>query len=129
MLIDVDNFKEINDRYGHPAGDAVLVKLAAILQTAMRTDDLVARYGGDEFVALMRCAPDVAARRAEEIRAAIETQEFTWENKIMHTTVSVGLLSCKGAASRSIDGLLRAVDAALYDAKERGRNQVVAVSL
>jgi diguanylate cyclase (GGDEF)-like protein len=129
MLIDVDNFKEINDRFGHPAGDAVLVQLAGLLQTAMRTDDLVARYGGDEFVALMRCPPDIARRRAEDILAAIESNEFLWDNKVLRTTVSIGLLCCENDCNGNIDALLCAVDAALYDAKQRGRNRVVTVTL
>lgn len=129
MLIDVDNFKEINDRFGHPAGDAVLVQLAGILQSAMRPNDLVARYGGDEFVALMHCAPDVAKRRAEDILSVIDAHAFQWERETLRTTVSIGLLSCKDENCGNIDTMLCAVDTALYDAKQRGRNQVVAITL
>lgn len=128
MLIDLDNFKEINDHYGHAAGDAVLVQIASFLENSMRSGDLVARYGGDEFVAHMRCSPEVGTQRAREIRAAIESREFDWHDQPMRVTVSVGLLHGDVQEQNDVQTLLHRVDTAMYEAKRKGRNLVVEVS-
>jgi diguanylate cyclase (GGDEF)-like protein len=128
MLIDLDNFKEINDHYGHVAGDAVLVQIAGFLENSMRAGDLVARYGGDEFVAHMRCSSEVGTARAREIRAAIENREFDWREQKMRITVSVGLLYGNVHEQNDVETLLHRVDTAMYEAKRKGRNLVVEVS-
>lgn len=125
MLIDIDHFKDINDHYGHGAGDAVLSQVARILDGTMRTGDLVARYGGDEFVAQMRCTEEVGMQRAAEIRETIEKYAIQWEDMTIHTTVSVGLYCWDVAEEISVSKLLHEADTAMYKAKKKGRNTVV----
>jgi len=133
MLIDIDNFKEINDKYGHAAGDAVLVQIAPILKMNMRPNDLVARYGGDEFVIQMNCAAEIGLTRAREIRTYLQNYEFDWQGHKIKTTVSIGLLHPDKhehltPAQYDIETLLQKADAAMYDAKKKGRNTVVQIS-
>jgi diguanylate cyclase (GGDEF)-like protein len=115
MLIDVDHFKEINDEFGHPAGDDKLREVARALRRELRTTDLVARYGGDEFVVV---APDAtretAATLAERLRSAAA---------MCDTSVSIGYALYPDDAGDQ-DGLIGAADTALYRAKEAGRNCV-----
>ena len=133
MLIDIDNFKDINDRYGHAAGDAVLVQIAPILKMNMRPNDLVARYGGDEFVIQMNCAAEVGLSRAREIRTYLQNYEFDWQGHKIKTTVSIGLLhpEQKNGANLvqlDIETLLHKADSAMYHAKKKGRNTVVQIA-
>jgi len=130
MLIDIDNFKEINDRYGHAAGDAVLIQIAPILKLNMRTSDIVARYGGDEFVIQMNCDTEVGINRAREIRTYLENYQFSWQDNDITATVSIGLLHPANnldsdISKHNIETLLQKADAAMYDAKRQGRNTVV----
>jgi diguanylate cyclase (GGDEF)-like protein len=133
MLIDIDNFKDINDKYGHAAGDAVLVQIAPILKMNMRPSDLVARYGGDEFVIQMNCASEVGMARAREIRNYLQNYEFEWQSTKITATVSIGLLhpdSKNGGkiGKYDIETLLQKADVAMYNAKKKGRNTVVQVT-
>ena len=133
MLIDIDNFKDINDRYGHAAGDAVLVQIAPILKMNMRPNDMVARYGGDEFVIQMNCAAEVGLSRAREIRTYLQNYEFYWQHYKIKTTVSIGLLHPEqnNGGSRvdvDIETLLQKADSAMYNAKKKGRNTVVQIA-
>lgn len=133
MLIDIDNFKEINDRYGHAAGDAVLIQMAPILKMNMRPNDLVARYGGDEFVIQMNCASEVGMTRAREIRNYLQNYQFEWQGKKIGTTVSIGLLhpdanNGGNVARYDIETLLQKADIAMYNAKKKGRNTVVQIT-
>ena len=133
MLIDIDNFKDINDKYGHAAGDAVLIQIAPILKMNMRPNDLVARYGGDEFVIQMNCASEVGMIRAREIRNYLQNYEFEWQGTKIKTTVSIGLLhpDSKNAGEvkkYDIETLLQKADVAMYNAKKKGRNTVVQIS-
>ncbi|MGD8558337.1 MAG: diguanylate cyclase [Gammaproteobacteria bacterium] len=133
MLIDIDNFKDINDQYGHAAGDAVLVQIAPILKMNMRPNDLVARYGGDEFVIQMNCAAEVGMTRAREIRAYLQNYEFEWQGHKIKTTVSIGLLhpdnrNGSEPIHHNIETLLQKADMAMYNAKKKGRNTVVQIA-
>ena len=125
LLLDVDRFKTINDRYGHGMGDVVLKRIAAILRGSVRGTDLPARYGGDEFaVLLVNTGTAKASQVAERIRCEAERQVFEAEPGL-HCTLSVGVAEAT-AQDASLDSWVRAADAALYRAKAAGRNRVVA---
>lgn len=125
ILIDIDKFKVINDHYGHAAGDMVIKEVAYLLSSAMRNDDLVARYGGDEFIGQLRCSYKVGLERARRIRVLVEQHDFTWQGQPIQVTVSIGLLHHDGDHDGEMAQLLEAVDKAMYAAKQQGRNQVM----
>jgi diguanylate cyclase (GGDEF)-like protein len=125
MLLDIDHFKSLNDRYGHPFGDQVLKRVGALLNASVYETDYVARYGGEEFVILLpRAEAAGALRKAEAIRAVIEAESFTVGFETVKVTVSIGLAHFPRDASGPEDLVARA-DAAMYAAKSGGRNQVV----
>ena len=128
MLVDIDHFKQINDAYGHAAGDTVLNHVARILERGMRSADLVARYGGDEFVAYMRCSNDVGMQRAREIREAIDNYAIPCNDKNIHITVSIGLYCQVLQPGLDVNKLLSNADDAMYRAKKQGRNRVVDIT-
>jgi two-component system, cell cycle response regulator len=125
LMIDIDHFKSVNDRWGHAAGDHVLKQVAETLRLRTRVFDSLARYGGEEFVVVMAGAStDDAQRAAERLRKAIEAVEFTPEPERQHRlTVSIGVIRSDNQDVTS-DQLLRAADRALYRAKRLGRNRV-----
>jgi diguanylate cyclase (GGDEF)-like protein len=125
MLLDIDHFKGLNDRYGHPFGDQVLKRVGAVLNASVYETDYVARYGGEEFVILLpRAEAAGAARKAEAIRAAIEAENFALGFETVKVTVSIGLAHFPRDAASPEDLVARA-DAAMYAAKSSGRNRVV----
>ena len=126
LMLDIDHFKRVNDHYGHAAGDSILRQLAAILKHASRSADLVFRYGGEEFAAVLSDADrGVALQIGERIRAQVEDNVFTWEGERIPLTLSIGVAVASGDESDS-QALISAADAALYRAKKEGRNRVVA---
>ena len=125
MLLDIDHFKSLNDRYGHPFGDQVLKHLGEVLNTAVYETDYVARYGGEEFVVLLpRAEPAGALRKAEAIRTAIEAEAFTVGFETVKVTVSIGLAHFPRDAATP-EELIAQADGAMYAAKSSGRNRVV----
>ena len=126
LMLDIDHFKRVNDDYGHAAGDAVLRQLADILKSSSRSVDLVFRYGGEEFAAILTNADRrIALQIGERIRSLVEKNEFLWEKRRIPLTISVGVAVATGAICDSL-ALIQAADAALYQAKASGRNRVVA---
>jgi diguanylate cyclase (GGDEF)-like protein len=120
-ILDVDHFKRINDEHGHIAGDGVLRQIAAIVREHVRGEDIAARIGGEEFAVLLPEAGAQAADAfAERLRAAIEAATFTPGGLQRRVTISIGIAHLAPARIRS----LRGADAALYEAKDRGRNRV-----
>jgi len=124
LLGDLDHFKKINDKFGHPIGDEVLRAVAGRLLGTVRPYDLVARYGGEEFlVVLPGCnAPDALAR-ADQLRAAIAAVPIPTAAGAMRITISIGVLATQQWGQPTADDVLREVDAALYAAKAAGRNR------
>jgi len=122
LLVDVDNFKDINDTHGHPAGDELLRYVGAMLRQHARKNDWCCRYGGDEFVVIMpETIKSDAATVADRIRTAIEAHVLAFENRQLRTTVSIGVASYPQDVTTKV-GLVKAADAALYAAKQNGRN-------
>ena len=126
MMLDADHFKRFNDTYGHDAGDAVLKHLAGMMSEAVRAEDVVCRYGGEEFAIIMSGAnAEQAYKRAEELREQVANEEFDWSGgPTGKTTISIGIAVFPDNA-RSREMLIRTADRALYEAKNTGRDRVV----
>lgn len=123
MMIDIDDFKDINDRYGHLAGDNVLVEISRIIKESVRETDTVARYGGEELAVVMPDAHiESAAYKAELLRRKIEAKDFSGHEGRFHITISIGLAAY---GSGTPHALISAADDALYKAKRAGKNRVV----
>lgn len=124
ILIDIDRFKNINDTYGHQAGDEVLRRLGSVLAAASRVEDVACRYGGEEFLVLMPTMSLPAARlRAEELRASVGATEIPFGSFRLGVTLSIGISVYPGHGM-SADELVKRADLALYKAKQGGRNQI-----
>jgi diguanylate cyclase (GGDEF)-like protein len=127
LMIDVDHFKSINDTYGHQCGDAVLVQVAEILGNNIRTNDILARIGGEEFAIAAPYSNRLAAVvLAERLRKAVESAEFMNGDTRVPITISVGVAAQDKNTPVTIDQLLARADARLYIAKRRGRNRLCA---
>jgi diguanylate cyclase (GGDEF)-like protein len=127
ILIDIDHFKKVNDTYGHPAGDAVLRQVATAIRHRLRTEDLFARIGGEEFAVLLRGTNRLgAARAAERLRATIAAVPAVVGGKTIPVTVSAGCAALACCRDRTQRELIAAADRRLYAAKRAGRNRVVA---
>jgi len=121
LLLDIDRFKQINDSYGHDAGDQVIKHLARILQEGTRGIDLAARIGGEEFaVILTETGLEGAIEVAERLRIAINTDNIPLVGRV---AASLGVAECPSSAQTSRE-LMAAADAALYEAKRKGRDRV-----
>jgi two-component system, cell cycle response regulator len=123
LIFDIDYFKNINDQYGHLAGDYVLRELARIVQERIRRDEVFARYGGEEFViALPETSLQGAVTLAENLRARVETHGFSFQGERIPVTISVGC-AVLGEEKTAAD-LIQLADDKLYEAKRGGRNRV-----
>lgn len=126
LMLDIDHFKQVNDTYGHAAGDAVLARFGAIISEHVRTSDFVARYGGEEFAAILPGAPlGPAMRLAERIRQAVEQLEVPYKELRIRVTTSIGAASEFPGESVDFRQLIDRADKNLYRAKRGGRNQVI----
>ncbi len=125
LLIDLDHFKLINDRYGHPTGDIVLKETAAVIRGALRQQDIFSRLGGEEFCVLL---PETGAQEAhgiaERLRFIVACHRSTHEIAAMTVTCSIGVAT-QAAPAQTLEALMAEADAAMYQAKRQGRNQVV----
>ena len=123
-VIDADHFKQVNDNFGHLAGDYVLRLMARVARETTRREELFARYGGEEFVLVM---PEKSAEHAhqytEKLRGLIEGTHFEFDGETIAVTVSIGLANLTPEI-RSVSEFVQAADSALYEAKSRGRNRV-----
>lgn len=127
MITDIDRFKSVNDTLGHDGGDEVLREFARRLRKNVRGMDLACRFGGEEFVIAMPDTDGTVARSvAERVREEIANTPFSVSNQSLGVTVSVGVASLKADAEDSMQDLLKRADRALYEAKNSGRNRVVA---
>jgi diguanylate cyclase (GGDEF)-like protein/PAS domain S-box-containing protein len=125
MLLDVDHFKSVNDRYGHLAGDLVLQFVAQECQRYMRTTDIFARYGGEEFICLLpEQTQKGAVELAERIRRMLEQAEVKYEVQSLKVTASVGLALLQGESGVTLEQLIDRADQALYQSKKNGRNRI-----
>jgi diguanylate cyclase (GGDEF)-like protein len=124
LILDIDHFKSINDRFGHPAGDEILKLFAAVVLNSLRISDLSGRIGGEEFAALLPCSLEEGVIAAERVREAFAESGIVVEDGPVDTTVSIGVAG--GPAGTELEVLLAAADTALYQAKRGGRNRVEA---
>ena len=123
MIIDADHFKKVNDRHGHQAGDAVLKRLAAVIRSTLRVEDVFARYGGEEFAIIARGIDNRhAVAFAERIRILVEKSSFVHKTTPIPMTVSIGVASLVDCRDASVDQLISLADSRLYIAKASGRN-------
>ena len=125
LVIDIDHFKQVNDVHGHAVGDEVLRETARRLQRGLRTTEVVGRWGGDEFIAVLRpCTLETAMRVAERSRIQVESLPILTRIGPIQLTVTVGAVVCPAGGAASPDRLIESADQALYRAKRAGRNRV-----
>ncbi|MBB1613532.1 MULTISPECIES: GGDEF domain-containing protein [Pseudomonas] len=125
LLLDIDDFKVINDTYGHPEGDIVLQRIAESGRAALRRGDLFGRIGGEEFAAVFPgCTADMARQVAERLQREIQRQNFSHQGQTFTITVSQGLTGLL-AEDESLDNLFARADSAMYEAKRQGKNRII----
>jgi two-component system cell cycle response regulator len=125
VLFDIDHFKKVNDTYGHAAGDLVLTELSALLMLSLRTEDVFARCGGEEFGVIGRGSDRAQGQViAERMRRAVEARQFVYEGKVIPVTISLGVAALPDAGIKDSAALTVAADQALYRSKQGGRNRV-----
>jgi two-component system cell cycle response regulator len=125
MMVDIDHFKRINDEYGHLAGDHVLRELAGLIKAKIRKEELIARFGGEEFAIVMpESGADKARKFAEKLRAMVAAHEFSFESRPIKVSISAGAVDMSREMSEPPQ-FIKAADANLLAAKRLGRNRVV----
>jgi diguanylate cyclase (GGDEF)-like protein len=130
ILVDIDHFRPVNEQHGNRAGDEVLRRVADLIRTALRKEDMLVRYGGEEFLVMLPEVPGPGAVVvAGRIRKAVEAEPIQVDEQSLRMTVSVGVSARLDEGPESIENLLARADEALALAKQRGRNRVVALSL
>jgi diguanylate cyclase (GGDEF)-like protein len=126
IMIDIDHFKNFNDRHGHDLGDRVLKEVAAAFNASLREVDLAARYGGEEFAILLpQTSREGALILAERLQTSIRGLAFKVDDRTLTVTASFGVASERDVRGKGPDDLVRAADAALYEAKHQGRDRIV----
>ncbi len=120
ILLDIDDFKVINDTFGHPVGDEVIKTVSGVLKDSVRSGDKVGRYGGEEFMIFLEDASNEELERISE-RIRVNIQDYKWDKEKIKTTVSIGVTKCFSEDSEEI---LHRVDELLYKAKRNGKNQI-----
>jgi diguanylate cyclase (GGDEF)-like protein len=125
LMFDIDHFKNINDTFGHLAGDYVLSELTRIITPTIRIEDTFARYGGEEFVLLSRNTRESALVVGERLRGSVEQHTFTHEEHVIRVTVSLGVACLPNPSINEPEDFIAAADKALYEAKRGGRNRLV----
>jgi two-component system, cell cycle response regulator len=129
VMLDLDRFKQLNDTHGHPTGDVVLGETARLLRENAREVDMIGRYGGEEFIAILPGADeDAAIHYAERVRGAVEQFVYRDAGKEIHMTLSAGVASGDPLDFDAPDELIKQADRALYEAKDSGRNRIVRAS-
>ncbi len=125
IMVDIDHFKTINDRYGHDEGDRALIHIASLLKASLRKHDVVARFGGEEFLVILpRAIMKDAVLVAERIRRSVEATPLCMGEEMVRLTVSLGIASIPAIWPESKEELTKCADTALYEAKGKGRNRV-----
>ncbi|MBA3817927.1 MAG: diguanylate cyclase [Deltaproteobacteria bacterium] len=125
LMLDLDHFKQINDTRGHLAGDAVLANLASVLMKAVRDEDVVARFGGEEIAVVLRATPiEPATLLADRLRVLVERTVTKHQGLELRATVSIGVSGFPSTKADTVEELMEAADRALYRAKQQGRNRV-----
>ncbi len=126
LLMDLDDFKRVNDTFGHQAGDQILVSFCQRVNTILRRTDIFARYGGEEFAILLpQTKPCGVEKLAEKIRAHLENDPFEIDGQFVTVTVSCGIAGYKRGVTDTVDAIIREADQALYAAKQSGKNRVI----
>ena len=123
LMCDIDNFKHVNDTYGHDCGDKILKNIAGIIKSEVRPEDMVFRWGGEEIFIIISAGGYIAKAVAERCRKAIEESSVTYENKEIKVTITIGGAAYFQGADR--DELINRADKNLYEGKQNGKNQVV----
>ncbi len=124
IMTDIDNFKQINDHHGHTMGDRVLKQVAGVISGALREGDVCCRWGGEEFLVMMRGGHNVM-ERAEKLRASVEKSPMGAEPLSLRVTVSVGVCAVNGTGQAALEAAVAEADRCMYEAKRQGKNRVV----
>jgi two-component system, cell cycle response regulator len=125
VIFDIDHFKNVNDTFGHPAGDVVLRQLAELIYKNLRTEDTLARFGGEEFTIMLREEDEQHAHLlSERLRVKVEKNPFAWGKGTIPITISIGIATLRAANFRDANELFKKADEYLYQAKRAGRNRV-----